>query len=66
MMSAMEHSTANQPPAADPLRTQADADRDEPYVPHFKSVIIPGLMSVPPVPAWLRKLFRRTDTPAAR
>jgi len=65
-MREMEHSTASQPPAADPRRTQTDADTDEPYVHHYRSVITPGLMSIPPVPAWLRKLFRRTDTPAAR
>ena len=29
--------------------------------PQIRSVITPGLMSVPPVPAWLRRLFRRAD-----
>jgi len=60
----MKHSTASQPPAADPRRTQADSNTDEPYVHHFRSVITPDLVSVPPLPAWLRKLFRRKDTPA--
>jgi hypothetical protein len=70
-MRHMEHSTASQPPSADRSkigqhRTQADADTDKPYIHHYRSVITPGLMSVPPMPAWLRKLFRRKDTPATR
>jgi hypothetical protein len=32
---------------------------------HFQSLILPGLVSVPPMPTWLSKLFRRKDTPAA-
>ncbi len=65
-MRRMEHSTTSQPTTADPPHTQADTDTDEPYIHHFRSVITPGLVSVPPVPAWLRKLFRRTDTHASR
>jgi hypothetical protein len=61
-MSPMEHSTASQPPAADPRRTRTGTDTDEPYIHHYRSVITPGLMSVPPMPAWLRKLLRRKDT----
>ena len=43
------------PTVSDP----AVADTDERDLPHFRSLITPGLMSVPPVPAWLRKLFQR-------
>jgi hypothetical protein len=65
-MRAMEHSTASQPPAADPLRPPAGVDTDERDRPQIRSLITPGLVSVPPMPAWLRKLLRRTDTPASR
>ena len=51
--------TASQPPVADPLRTQADADTDKRDIPHFESLRVPDLMSVPLFTAWLRKLFRR-------
>jgi hypothetical protein len=60
-MSYMGHSTATQPPV-----TQADTDTGEQERPQIRSLITPGLMSVPPIPVWLRKLFRRTDTRAAR
>lgn len=66
MMRRMEHSTASQPTTADPPHTQADTDTDKPYIHHYRSVITPGLVSVPPMPAWLRKLFRRADTHASR
>jgi len=65
-MSPMERSSASKPPAKDPHRTQADADTNQPYVHHYKSVITPGLVSVPPLPEWLRKLFRRKEAPASR
>jgi len=54
-MRPMEHPTVSQPAAV--------ADTDERDIPHFRSLITPGLMSVPPMPAWLRKLFGRADTP---
>jgi hypothetical protein len=62
----MERSLTNKPAAVDRSEggkrsTQFDPDT---YVPHFRSLITPGLMSVPPMPAWLRRLFRHTDTPA--
>jgi hypothetical protein len=60
-MRAMERTTASQPPVA-----QAATDTGEQDRPQIRSLITPGLMSVPPMPAWLRKLFRRKDTPAAR
>jgi hypothetical protein len=62
-MSYMEHSAANRPPAPDPRRAQiADADTDEQVrdLPHFRSLITPGLASGPILPEWLRRLFRRT------
>jgi hypothetical protein len=65
-MRAMERSTASQPPPADPLRPPAGVDTDERDRPQIRSLITPGLMSVPPMPAWLRKLLRRTDTHASR
>jgi hypothetical protein len=66
-MRPMEHPTVSQPAAvADTDEPVADtdepvADTDDRDIPHFRSLITPGLMSVPPVPAWLRKLFRRRD-----
>ncbi len=65
-MSFMEPSSVSKPPATDPHRTRADGDTNQPYVHHFKSVVTPGLMSVPPLPDWLRKLFRRKEAPASR
>jgi hypothetical protein len=56
----MEHTTASQPPVA-----QAATDTGEQDRPQIRSLITPGLMSVPPMPAWLRKLFRRKDAPAS-
>jgi hypothetical protein len=64
-MSAMEHSTVSQPPAADPLRTQTDGDTDERDLPHFRSLTMPGLAKGPILPVWLTKRFRRKDTPAS-
>jgi hypothetical protein len=65
-MRGVEHSTAGRPGAADRSeigrhRAQADADTDE-RDPQIRPLITPGLVSVPPMPAWLRKLFRRKDT----
>ncbi|HEY3959442.1 MAG TPA: hypothetical protein VGL68_02930 [Solirubrobacteraceae bacterium] len=43
---------------------------DEPYVPHFKSLNMPGVASSPVLPeslrAYFRKRFRRKSAPAAR
>ena len=69
-MRTMERSTTSRPPATNPRRPQAGADTDEPYIPHFRSLITPGVASSPLFPDWvhdrLRRLFRRKDTPAAR
>jgi len=65
-MSAMEPSTAGQPPAADPLRPQGDADTSQRIRPQIRSLRVPGVASSPVLPEWLRKRFRRKDTPAAR
>lgn len=62
----MERSTISQPPIAGPGRTQAtDADTNE-RDPQIRSLRVPGLVSGPLLAARLRKLFRRTDTPASR
>jgi hypothetical protein len=46
--------------------TNADADVDERDIPHFRSLILPDLVSADAlIPEWLRRLFRRTDTHAA-
>ena len=70
-MRRMERSSAGRPGTADQSkigqgRTQAEADTDEPYVPHFRSVITPGIASGPILPEWLRKRFRRTDKRTSR
>jgi hypothetical protein len=66
----MKPPTTGQPPAADPNRTETGTDTGKPYVPHFKSVKMPGVAKGPILPEWLstyfRKRFRRTDTPASR
>jgi hypothetical protein len=65
-MRPVEHSTISTPSATGASGPQADADTDEPYIPHFRSLTMPGLAKGPIVPAWLSKLFPRKDTPAAR
>jgi len=59
-MRPMKHPTVSQPAAVVDTNERV-ADTDERDIPHFRSLITPGLMSVPPVPAWLRKLFQRAD-----
>lgn len=69
-MSAMERSIDSRPGDVGQSeigrhRTQTSTgtyERD----PQIRSLITPGLVSVPSVPAWLRKLFRRKDAPAVR
>jgi hypothetical protein len=75
-MSAMEPSTASQPPAADRSeigqhRPQGDADTSQRVrPPQIRSLRVPGVASSPVLPEWLRAYFRnrfrRKDTPAAR
>jgi len=64
-MRPMEHTT-NTPSAAGTPSPQTDTATDERYIPHFRSLTMPGLAKGPILPTWLRKLFRRTDTPASR
>ncbi len=62
-MSAMESSSASRPATSEPVRT-ATAET-KPYGDrHHKSVIVKGIFKGPILPEWLRKLFRRKDTPA--
>jgi hypothetical protein len=66
-MRPIKPSTASQPAAADPRLTQANADTDErDRPPEIRSLITPGVASGPILPEWLRKRFRRKETPAAR
>jgi hypothetical protein len=60
----MEHPTISPPPVPDPRDPQADAD--EQYIPHFRSLTMPGLVKGPIIPTWLSKRFRRKDAPAPR
>jgi hypothetical protein len=64
----MEH-TASRPSGTTPGHTSAaatDAAERTPGTRHFQSLILPGLAKGPILPAWLRRLFRRKDTPASR
>jgi hypothetical protein len=67
-MSPMKYSTASQPGASDRsvgrLHANADGETDK-RDPQIRSLITPGLASVPHMPVWLRKLIRRKDTSAA-
>jgi hypothetical protein len=73
-MSAMESSTAHQPAASETVRADAtESSRTEKAYGdrNFKPTTLPGLVGpdflIPaPVSKFFRKLFRRTDTPAAR
>jgi hypothetical protein len=58
-MSAMEQPNASQSAATDPRPTQTDAETDERKAPHFESLTVPDLISVPLFIAWLRKPFQR-------
>jgi len=65
-MKHMEHTLTGRSPAPDPRPTRAtgdDTDKQTRDRPHFESLRVPGLISVPLFTAWLRKPFRRTDTP---
>ena len=72
-MSAMEPTTISQS-TAELTRTDTTNTFKTPDAPadrHFKPMIVPGLVGEDfLIPAWVtkffRKLFRRTDTPAAR
>ena len=63
----MEPSTASQPPASEPERTDTIASgTEEPYGDRdHKSVIVKGRLKSPILPVWVSKHFRRTDTPAS-
>jgi hypothetical protein len=67
-MSPMKYSTVSQPGASDRsvgrLHANAGGETDK-RDPQIRSLITPGLASVPPMPVWLRKLIRRKDTSAA-
>jgi hypothetical protein len=72
-MSAMEPSTASQPPGGrDPIpakRTDSTQTvrTEKPYGNlYHKPVITPGMLKSPILPVWLSKHFRRKDTSAAR
>ena len=66
-MRPMEHPTTDTQPTLGPRRTQAEgADKDERDIPHFESLTLPDLMSLPLFYEWLRKPFRRKDTVASR
>ena len=70
-MRPMEHSTTGRPTGTvrgDTSTGTTDRGPGTPhYTRHFRSLILPGLVSADAlIPAWLRKRFRRTDTPAAR
>lgn len=69
-MSIVKPSTIAQPATADPNRVRPGVGADEPYVPHFKSLNMPGVASSPVLPeplrAYFRKRFRRKSAPAAR
>ncbi|HEY8304918.1 MAG TPA: hypothetical protein VIG42_10080 [Solirubrobacteraceae bacterium] len=61
----MEPSASSRPPASEPVT--ADAARTKAYGNrHFKPTKVPGLLKSRILPAWLGKLFRRTQTPGAR
>jgi hypothetical protein len=61
-MNAMEHSTVSQTEATDITETKKiKANGDY----HFEPTTVPGLVGTGPIlPEWLRKHFRRKDTPA--
>ncbi len=70
-MRLMKHSITDRPPSTTPGDMSTGTTDRGPgtphYTRHFRSLTLPGLVSTDAlVPAWLRRRFRRTDTPAAR
>jgi len=66
-MRPVEHPTTDLPVTTPGDASTATADGRTPGTRHFRSLILPGLVSADAlVPAWLRRIFRRTNTPAAR
>jgi len=69
-MRPMEHSTTSRPTGTAPEDTSTGTTDRGPgtphYTRHFQSLILPGLAKGPILPEWLRRLFRRKATPAAR
>jgi hypothetical protein len=66
-MKPMEHTSTDRQSTVGPRRTQADRTDTDALDPQIRSLILPDLVSADAlIPAWLRRLFRRTDTPAAR
>jgi hypothetical protein len=62
-MSPMKPSASDRLSAKDHRHIQGDsADTDKRNAPHFESLRVPDLMSVPLFTAWLRKPFRRKAT----
>jgi hypothetical protein len=59
-MSSMEQPSASYKRAVDPRPSGSVRDESHEDVRHFRSLILPDLVSVPPVPAWLSRLLRRT------
>ncbi len=58
-MRRMENATTDQ-------QVAGTTNTDEREPPQIRSLTVPGLLELPPMPAWLRRFLRRTDTPAAR
>jgi hypothetical protein len=70
-MSAMEPSTIGRSSVSESARTDAgETFFKTPNAPpgrHFKQTTLPSLGGTGPLlPEWLRKRFRRTDTPVSR
>jgi hypothetical protein len=66
-MSYMEPSTARHRPVSVSAQKQAtNVDMNERELPHFESLTLPGLFKGPILPEWMRKPFRRKNTPAPR
>lgn len=53
------------PQPVDPAK-RGGADKNDPYERNFTPLILPGLVSVPELPAWLRRPFRRGETHTER
>jgi hypothetical protein len=53
-MRRMEHATIDQ-------QVAGTTNTDEREPPQIRSLTVPGLLELPPMPTWLRRLLRRTD-----
>lgn len=65
-MSCMEQPSASDKRAVYPCSSRPVRDESVEDLRHFRSLTLPDLVSIPPMPAWLSRLLRRTGGSGSR